>query len=65
MVVHVMVLYLSDLTNIGYSFIFLTVNLFRHSTLIKHGLYSFPSYHTHNATVLHEIYQVHTLAAGS
>ena len=34
-----MVLYLSDWTNIGFSFIFLTVNLFRHSTIIEHGLY--------------------------
>ena len=36
---HVMVLYLSDRTNIGFSFIFLTVNLFRHATLIEHGLF--------------------------
>ena len=28
-----------DWTNIGFSFILLTVNLFRHPTLIEHGLY--------------------------
>ena len=35
---HVMVQYLPDWTNIGFSFILLTVNLFRHPTLIEHGL---------------------------
>ena len=35
---HVMVLYLFNWTNMGFSFIFLTVNLFRHSALIEHGL---------------------------
>ena len=34
-----MVLYSLDWTNIGFSFILLTVNLFRHPTLIEHGLY--------------------------
>ena len=38
---HVMALYSPDWTNIRFSFIFLTVNLFRHPTLIEHGLYSF------------------------
>ena len=33
---HVMVLYSPDWTNLGFSFILLTVNLFRHSTLIEH-----------------------------
>ena len=33
-----MVLYSPDWTTIGFSFILLTVNLFRHSTLIEHGL---------------------------
>ena len=37
---HVMVLYSPESTNIGFSFILLTVNLFRHPTLIQHGLYS-------------------------
>ena len=36
---HVMVLYSPDWTNIRFSFILLTVNLFRHPTLIEHGLY--------------------------
>ena len=35
---HVMVLYSPDWTNIGLSFILLTVSLFRHPTLIEHGL---------------------------
>ena len=36
-----MVLYSPDWTNIiGFYFILLTVNLFRHSTLIEHGLYN-------------------------
>ena len=39
----VMVLYSPDLTNIGFSFILLTVNLFHHPTLIEHGTCS-----THN-----------------
>ena len=34
-----MVLYSPDWTNIGFSFILLTVILFRHPTLIEHGLY--------------------------
>ena len=34
-----MVLYSSDWTNTGFSFILLTVNLFRHSTLTEQGLY--------------------------
>ena len=34
-----MVLYSPDWTNIGFSFILLTVNLFRHPTLVEHGLY--------------------------
>ena len=34
-----MVLFSPDWTNIGFFFILLTVNLFRHSTLIEHGLY--------------------------
>ena len=34
-----MVLYSHNWTNIGFSFIILTVNLFCHPTLIKHGLY--------------------------
>ena len=33
---HVMVLYSPDWTNIGFSFILLIVNLFRHPTLIQH-----------------------------
>ena len=33
----VMVLYSPDWTNIGVSFILLTVNPFRHPTLIEHG----------------------------
>ena len=33
-----MVLHSPDWTNIGFSFILLTVNLFRHLTLIEHGL---------------------------
>ena len=36
-----MVLYLTDWTNTGFSFILLTVNLFRHSTLTELGLYIF------------------------
>ena len=36
---HVMVLYSPDRTNIGFSFILLAVNLFRHHTLIEHRLY--------------------------
>ena len=36
-----MVLYSPDWTNIGFSFILLTVNPFRHLTLIEHGLYIF------------------------
>ena len=36
---HVMELYSPDLTNIRFSFILLTVNMFRHPTLIEHGLY--------------------------
>ena len=35
-----MVLYSPDWTNIGFTFILLTVNLFRHPTLIEHGLYT-------------------------
>ena len=34
-----MVLYSPDWTNIGVSFILLTVDLLRHPTLIEHGLY--------------------------
>ena len=34
----VMVLYSLDWTSIGFLFILLTVNLFRHLTLIEHGL---------------------------
>ena len=34
-----MVLCSPDWTNIGFSFILLTVNLFRHSTLSEHGLF--------------------------
>ena len=34
-----MVLYSPDWSNIGFSFIFLTVNLFNHPTLIENGLY--------------------------
>ena len=34
-----MVLYSPDWTNTGFSFILLTVNLFRHSTLTEQGLY--------------------------
>ena len=34
-----MVLYSPDWTNTGFSFILLTVNPFRHSTLTEHGLY--------------------------
>ena len=34
-----MVLYSPERTNIGFSFILLTVNLLRHPTLIEHGLY--------------------------
>ena len=33
-----MALYSPDWINIGFSFILLTVNLFRHLTLIEHGL---------------------------
>ena len=36
-----MVLYSPDWTNSGVSFILLAVNLFRHPTLIEHGLYHF------------------------
>ena len=35
---HVMLLY-SPWTITGFSFILLTVNLFRHPTIIEHGLY--------------------------
>ena len=35
------VLYSPDWTNTGFSFILLTVNLFRHSTLTEQGLYHF------------------------
>ena len=35
---HVLVLYSPDWTNIGFSFIFQTVNLFGHPTLIEHRL---------------------------
>ena len=41
MVGHVMVLYSPDWTNIGFSFILLTVNPFCHSTLIEYGLYRY------------------------
>ena len=34
----VIVLNSPDWTNIGFSFILLTVNLFRHPSLIEHGL---------------------------
>ena len=34
-----MVLYSHDWTDIGFSFILITVNLFPHFTLIEHGLY--------------------------
>ena len=34
-----MVIYSPDWTNIWFSFILPTVNLFRHPTLIEHGLY--------------------------
>ena len=34
-----MVLYSPDWTNTGFSFILLTINLFRHSTLTEQGLY--------------------------
>ena len=34
-----MILYSPDWINIGFSFILLTVNPFRHSTLNEHGLY--------------------------
>ena len=37
-----MVLYSPDWTNTGFSFILLTVNPFRHSTLTEHGLYIDP-----------------------
>ena len=33
-----MVLYSPDWTNVGFSFILVTVNMFRHPTLIEHGL---------------------------
>ena len=36
-----MVLYSPDWTNTGFSFILLTVNLFRHPTLIEHRHYSY------------------------
>ena len=36
---HVMVLYSHDWTNMGFYYILLTVNLYRHSTLIEHGLH--------------------------
>ena len=36
-----MVLYSPDWTNTGFSFILLTVNLFRHSTLTEQGLYPY------------------------
>ena len=39
-----MVLYSPDWTNTGFSFILLTVNLFRHSTLTEQGLYLENSY---------------------
>ena len=35
-----MVLYSPDWTNTGFSFMLLTANLFRHSTLTEQGLYS-------------------------
>ena len=34
-----MVLYSLDWTNTGFSFIILTINLFRHPTLIEQGLF--------------------------
>ena len=34
-----MVIYSPDWTNIWFSFILLSVNLFRHPTLMEHGLY--------------------------
>ena len=50
---HVMVLYSPGWTNIGFSFILLTVNLFRHLTLIERGLYKlFFSDCKHNITSL-------------
>ena len=39
-----MILYSPDWTNVGFSFILLTVNLFRHSTLIEHGLNIYASH---------------------
>ena len=48
-----MVLYLSNWTNIGFSFLFLTVNLFRHSTLNEHRLY--PVYLKKNLSVIFSI----------
>ena len=39
-----MVLYSPDWTNTGFSFILLTVNPFRHSTLTEHGLYLMSCY---------------------
>ena len=38
----------------GFSFIFLTVNLFRHSTLIEHGLYMFTIIHVAITTALQD-----------
>ena len=44
---HVMVLYSPDWTNTGFSLILITVNLFRHLTLIEHGVYSDEFSHTY------------------
>ena len=40
LMVNVMVIYSHDWTNIGFSFILITVNLFRHPTSIKFRLYT-------------------------
>ena len=51
-----MVLYSPYWTNSGFSFILLTVNLFRHSTLIEHGLYTITSVIVAKQTVISEVY---------
>ena len=47
-----MALYSPDWTNIGFSLRLLTVNLFRHPTLIEHGLY--PVEYTKDSMIIKE-----------
>ena len=65
---HVMVRFSPDWTYIGFSFIRLTVNLFRHLILIEHGLYRDPTMMTllsFSTTHKVEYQYINSLHAGS